>query len=66
MSFLLLDIMNLGTLLHLLCHDVSIKPVLQRLTGENLQYAMVNVEDEACLDVSAWGFEVVDIKEFLM
>ena len=35
------------------CHDVAIEPALQRLTGENLQYAMANVEDEAYLDVSA-------------
>ena len=30
------------------CHDVAIEPVLQRLTGENIQYATANVEDEAC------------------
>ena len=38
------------------CHDMAIEPVLQPLSGESLQYAMVNVEDEARLDVSARGF----------
>ena len=38
------------------CHDVAIEPVLQPLSGESLQYAMVNVEDEVRLDVSARGF----------
>ena len=45
-----------ATVLSEACHDVAIEPVLQRLTGENLQYATANVEDEACLNVSAHGF----------
>ena len=44
------------TVLSEVCHDIAIEPVLQRLTGENLHYATVNMEDEARLDVSAWGF----------
>jgi len=45
-----------ATVLSEVCHDVAIEPVLQRLTRENLHYATANVEDEARLDVSAWGF----------
>ena len=50
------------------CHDVAIEPVLQKLTGESLQYAPVNMEDEAYLDVSAPGFSggerVFDVRVF--
>jgi len=34
-------------------HNVVIKPVLQVLSGEVFHHATANVEDEACLDVSA-------------
>ena len=59
-----------ATVLSEVCHDVAIEPVLQRLTGENLHYATVNVEDEGMRLI--WmlvlgGFEVVDTREvFLM
>ena len=45
-----------ATVLSEVCHDVAIEPVLQRLTGENLQYATANVDVEARLDVSTQGF----------
>ena len=51
------------------CHDVrvAIEPPLQPFTGETLSYATANVEDGARLDVSAYGFGVVVIREpFLM
>jgi len=38
------------------CHNVAIESVLQPLSGEAFHYATANVEDEACLDVSAQSF----------
>ena len=44
------------------CHNVTIEPVLQPLSGEAFHYATAKVEDEACLDVSAQGFGGTVIK----
>ena len=47
-----------GTLLTEVCHDVSLEPVLQPLTGEVLNHATSNHEAEARVDVAArdfWG-----------
>ena len=41
------------TVLFEVCHDVAFEPLLQKLTGENLQHTTANMEDETCLDVSA-------------
>ena len=38
------------------CHDVSVEPLLQPLSGEHLSYATANREDAARLDVKARGF----------
>ena len=38
------------------CSDVCTEPHLQPLSGETLTYATANVEDGACLDVSATGW----------
>ena len=50
-----------AALLSELCHDVSIEPHLQALTGEQFSLASVNVEDGAHLD----SFGEVTIKEML-
>ena len=42
-----------GTLLTEVCHDVSLKPVLQPLTGEVLNHATSNHDAEAHVDVAA-------------
>ena len=54
-----------------ICHNVSIEPTLQPLSGEQFQYRSANVEDGARLDVSAesfWGRDrrlaYFDIKVF--
>ena len=56
-----------------ICHNVSIEPILQPLSGERFYYRSVNVEDGARLDVSAdhesfWGRDrrlaYFDIKVF--
>ena len=54
-----------------ICHNISIEPTLQPLSGEQFQYRSANVEDGACLDVSAesfWGWDrklaYFDIKVF--
>ena len=39
-----------------MCADVCTEPPLQPLSGETLTYATANVEDGACLDISAAGF----------
>ena len=39
-----------------ICHNVSIEPTLQPLSGEQFQYRSANVEDGARLDVSAESF----------
>ena len=38
------------------CTDVCIEPSLQPLSGETLDYATANVEDDARVDVCATGF----------
>ena len=38
------------------CPSVSIEPILQPLTGEQLQYQTANTEDDARADISAQGF----------
>jgi len=38
------------------CHNMVTEPLLQPLSGEAFHYTTANVEDEACLDVSAQGF----------
>ena len=38
------------------CTSVSIEPILQPLTGEQLQYQTANTEDDARADISAQGF----------
>ena len=38
------------------CHNVSVEPELQPLSGEQLQYRTANTEDGARLDVHAQGF----------
>ena len=38
------------------CADVCIEPQLQLLSVEMLTYATADVEDGACLDISAAGF----------
>ena len=43
-------------LLSEVCADVCTEPPLQLLSGETLTYATANVEDGACLDISAAGF----------
>ena len=43
-------------LLKEICHDVSIEPGLQPLTGENLHYRSAIKDDQACLDIAAHGF----------
>ena len=45
-----------GTLLTDVCHDVSLEPVLQPLTGEVLNHATSNREVEARVDVTARMF----------
>ena len=54
-----------------ICHNVSVEPTLQPLSGEQFQYRSANVEDGARLDVSAesfWGRDrrlaYFDIKVF--
>ena len=38
------------------CHDASIEPHLQPITGEMLTHASANIHDGACLDVEDIGF----------
>ena len=38
------------------CPSVSIEPILQPLTGEQLQYQTANTEDDAWADISAQDF----------
>ena len=38
------------------CHDVSIEPGLNELSGENFAYATANTKPEARLDISAQSF----------
>ena len=45
-----------AALLSEVCHDVSVEPHLQPLTGEQFSLASGNVEDGARLDVAAKGF----------
>ena len=52
------------------CHDVTLKPVLHPLSGEELQHATARAEDEARVDIAArnfWGNRQVayfDVKVF--
>ena len=46
----------LSDLLKEVCHDVSLEPSLQPLTGERLSYRSACTDDEARLDVAASGF----------
>ncbi len=39
-----------------ICHDVSVEPDLQPLTGETLAHRTANISDGARLDVSMKGF----------
>ena len=43
-------------LLKEICHDVSVEPGLQLLTGENLYYCSAIKDDQARLDIAACGF----------
>ena len=45
-----------AALLSEVCHKVSVEPNLQSLSGEQFHYRSANVEDGACLDVSAESF----------
>ena len=45
-----------ASLLSEVCHNVSVEPQLQPLTGETFPLASANVEDGARLDVAASGF----------
>ena len=45
-----------ASLLSEVCHDVSVEPQLQPLTGETFPLASANVKDGARLDVAASGF----------
>jgi len=45
-----------ATLMSEVCHDVSIEPALQPITGETLSGASANIEEGARLDVAALGF----------
>ena len=57
----------IAELLSEVCADVCNEPPLQPLSGETLTYATANVEDGACLDISAAGFGAVSTKRlFLM
>ena len=47
---------NVGGWLSEVCHDVSIEPHLQPITGERLIGASANTEDGARLDIAANGF----------
>ena len=62
---------NTAAFLSKICHNVSIEPTLQPLSGEQFHYRSANVEDGARLDVSAesfWGQDrslaYFDIKVF--
>ena len=44
-----------ATLLSEVCHNVSIEPHLQSLTGEILSHHRANTEDNVRLDVAACG-----------
>ena len=46
----------LANLLTEVCHDVSLEPPLQPLSGESLSLRTASVEDNARLDVAASGF----------
>ena len=51
------EIRNLtGILLTEVCHDISLEPVLQPLTGEVLNHATANQEDEARADIAVRNF----------
>ena len=45
-----------AVLLSEVCHNVSVEPTLQPLSGEQFHYRSANVEDGARLDVSAASF----------
>ena len=47
---------HLAVLLSEVCHDVSIEPHLQPLSGESLHGSSANIEDGARLEVAADGF----------
>ena len=60
-----------AALLSEVCHNVSVKPNLQPLSGEQFHYRSANVEDGARLDVRAesfWGRDrrlaYFDVKAF--
>ena len=46
----------LANLLTEVCHDVSLEPHLQPLSGESLSFRTASTEDNARLDVAASGF----------
>ena len=45
-----------ASLLKVVCHDVRIEPILQKLTGEQFEQRTANTTDKARLDVAARGF----------
>ena len=50
------EVRDLLAVLSEVCHDVSIEPHLQPLSGESLHGSSANTEDGARLDVAAGGF----------
>ena len=58
------DVRNItAALLKEVCHDVRVEPILQQLTGETFNN-LVNVTNEARLDISARGFWVTSQMAF--
>jgi len=45
-----------ASLLSEVCHNVSVEPQPQPLTGGTFPLTLANVKDGACLDVAASGF----------
>ena len=45
-----------AALLTKVCNEVCVEPELERITGESLRGATSNVQDGACLNISANGF----------
>ena len=45
-----------ASLLTEVCHDVSIEPHLQPITGESMAHRTANTDDQSILDIAASGF----------
>ena len=45
-----------ASLLTEVCHDVSIEPHLQPITGESMAHRMANTDDQSRLDIAVSGF----------